>query len=1102
MSVATLLETLEANHIKISLVNGQLKLKVPESIDARPFLPDIKASKAALIDHFLAQQKEAVETGNEIQAIEEQYHYPVSYAQRRLLISEETAELGNLYNIPTVRGFDYPLEVATLEKAYRELVNRHESLRTYFSWQEGNYRQKIRGLNDPAFQLEVEQFDSDEEVEGLINFYKTHLQHKFILTKGPLIKVSLAQSPSKSVLIINLHHILGDAWSSEVLLREITSHYQSYSTSGKPATLEPLSIHYKEYAIWQQKQLNHQNGKFRNFWTEQLKGELPITEFPATFERPARKSFEGSTYDINLSETETKTIVDFCRANRVSTFVWSQALLKALLYKYTDQTDLLIGAPVAGRSQSQLQNQIGFYVNLIPFRTTLNPDWTFEELAIQIRNNTLEVFEHQDIPLDRIVELSGAKRDMSRSPLFDIVLNVAEGQAGKGNENEFDMGTAKFDMIFFVTNYGNQSMKLSLNFRSDLYDSDFANQVLHHFKALALSTASRPKTQLKTLDILQAEDYQLLHQYNATEREFEGPATLLEAWKSSLDRHAAKEISWGDRRITYKDMARHAEQLAAAMVQDFNLVQGDVVAIRLPRSLEYLQAMLSCVYSGITFLPMDIANPEERIRAILQDSGAKLLIGLTEDLKEELTIPVVNIVAFNTNPREVAAPTQNEPSHSNSAYIIYTSGSTGVPKGVEVGQASLLNLCHWHIRQFAVSSTSRATVLASIGFDASVWEIWPYLLAGASLEILTDEQRADLKFIAQFYPEKGITHSFIPTALCEELKQLENNDYLSQVCFLTGGDRLKQYPLGWNLYNNYGPTENTVVTSFQALKDWKGGYIPIGKPIDNVKAFIVNSQGQLMPRGAWGELCIAGEGLAKSYWKDHEKTAVSFRSSTLTGNQKLYHSGDIARWTGDGLLQIKGRMDRQVKIRGFRIDIGEIEAALLAILGIKQATVLAKEDNKGSRLIAYYTADAPLEQKSIREELQQRIPSYMIPTAYQYLSHFPLKANGKLDTSALPEPDLALSQRVSEPLFGTEKVIHDLWCEVLDLDAIPKEDNFFELGGHSLHAARLSPMLEKEFGVQVTMRNLFDAPTISALGEAIDQLISEKDSTQVNRMVI
>jgi amino acid adenylation domain-containing protein len=1041
---------------------------------------------------------------------EEVFLFPLSFAQQRLWFLDQLEPGNPFYNISTAVRLRGRLDVAALARTLRELVRRHESLRTTFSVVGGEPMQVISPAENFSLPLEdlslLGRPEREAELERLAG---EEAQRPFDLSTGPLLRARLLRlGAEEHAALFTMHHIVSDAWSLGVLVREVATLYAAY-TQGRPPTLDELPLQYADFADWQRGWMQGEVlERELQYWRRRLAGAPPVLELPTDRPRPAVKSFRGATHSFLLPRELAARLRRLSHEEGATLFMTLLAAWQALLSRYTGQEDVVVGSPIAGRNRAETEGLIGFFVNTLALRTDLSGEPTFREILKRVREVSLGAFAHQDVPFEKLVEELAPARSLSHTPLFQVAFALQNAPVGalelpglELSRIEFGAEVEKFDMTLSLTE-GVDSISGIIGYDTGLFDAATVERMAGHFRLLLEAVASSPEARPAALPLLTAaERRRLLVEWNDTAREREAGACVHELFEAQAAlRPGALAVACGDERLTYGELNERANRLAR-LLRGAGVGREDLVCILLERSAETAVCALAVLKAGAAYVPLDPSYPPDRLSFMLEDARAKVLLTrerLSETLRGRLTCPAV---CLDRDAEEIARHDGGDlaraSTRDNLAYVIYTSGSTGRPKGVQVTHGSLLNLARWHQEAYGVNADDRATQLASVGFDASVWELWPYLTAGASLHVPEEGTRASAEALREWLAGRRVTITFLPTPLAESVLALEGPRETALRYVLTGGDQLRGYPppsLGFTLVNHYGPTESTVVATSFVVPCAEDALTPppIGRPIANTRVYLLDRRGEPTPTGVAGELYIGGDGLARGYHQRPALTAERFVPDTFSSEPgaRLYRTGDVARWLPGGELEFLGRADSQVKVRGYRIELGEVEAALRAHASVRECVCVVKDDERGlRRLVAYVVGaeGAGVTRAELAEHLGRRLPEHMIPSAFVTLEAMPLTPNGKLDRRALPEPVYAgAAGEFVAPRTPVEEVLCGVFAQVLGVERVGAHDNFFELGGHSLLATQLMSRVRSTFRVEAPLRALFGHPTAAELARHVE----------------
>ena len=1036
---------------------------------------------------------------------------PLSLPQERVWFFEQLSP-GNLaYNFQATVSLQGDVDVDAVRATLNEIVRRHEILRTAFVSVDGV------GYQRPLAQAEASLKVFDVPAEQADEVVAAQLREPFDLTAPPLARwVLLRHGNGQNTFLHVEHHFVHDGWSLAVFLSEFRALYPAFA-AGQPSPLPELAVQYADYAIWQRDWLRGEVLQAHvDHWTARLAGAPDTLELPADRPRPPVMTFRGRAPRILVPAELARKLRAFSRENRVSLFSTMYAGFTALLHRYTGQQDMLVGTGAANRNIPELEPLLGMLVNTLVMRTKVSADQPFSELLAQVRLSVAETLAWSDTPVDAVIDAIDPARDPSRTPLFQVMFSFHDSGIPDidfggltGRVTERSNASAKADLNVIVIPRAEQrlgraprpeddDLAMIWEHSADLFDEATMERMVTHYLTLLADAVDRPQAPVGTLRLLpEAEADQL-------DRWTHGPAaTGTESVTEQIARQVrtrpdAVAVRWPDGQLSYADLWQRAGALAHRL-RESGITAEEPVAVYADRSAELVTGELAVLMAGGCYLPVDPSYPAERIAFILQDADVRKVL-VTPRTRLQLPAAAGGLQVFDLD-----SATTHEPVHADQvtperlAYLIYTSGSTGRPKGVALAHRGLTNLVAWHLAEYALDPADRTTLFASPGFDASTWEIWPTLAAGATLTVVPPHLRAAPAELVRWLGEERITAAFLPTPIAAAvLTEPWPADTALRV-LLTGGDALPQAPsdgLPFRLFNHYGPTENTVVATAGLVPPDPAGLRPaIGRPISGIQAHVLDAEGQPVPTGVRGELYLGGTAVARGYVNRSTLTAESFLADPFVGRPgaRLYRTGDLVRWRPDGQLEFLGRADEQVKIRGFRIEPGEVAATLREHPDVRDAVVVARAFAKDAEasLVAYACVDGASEaapEEKLLAFLQDRLPVYMVPDRVVLLPALPLTEHGKVDHDALaaltpstpaePEADQA-------PRTPTEERVAQLASALLHDQPVGRADDFFRAGGHSLLAARLVAQVNEAFGVQVPMATFLQRPTVASLAEAV-----------------
>ncbi len=1047
---------------------------------------------------------------------------PLSFAQQRLWFLDQLEPNSALYNIGAVAQIDGLLDSAALQKSLDILVARHETLRTRFTCPDETPVQTIDPPQPVSLQIHdlagYPQQDRDQQAHRLI---RGKLSQPFNLSSDHPLRASLVKlGPERYQLILILHHIIADEWSLRVLSKELGTIY-TCQVGGKSDPLPPLAIQYSDYARWQRRWLQGQVLERQlSYWKKQLSGFPPATELLTDRPRGAVPTFNGATVVRVLGTELSAATKALAERQQATMYMVLLAAFKVLVQRYTRQDDLIVCSPVAGRNRVEIEGLIGFFVNTLALRTDLGGDPSFIELLARVREVVLGAMAHQDLPFERVVEELQPERTLTHLPFTRLMFTLQTGipeqielPSARMRILDVDSELSKFDLtlVFRETAEG---LVAKVEYNRDLFDAATIERLLGHLETLLKGIVQSPELPVSQLPMLtSAERRQLLVDWNQTAAAYPSERCIHEIFEEQVRRAPeAVALTWGVRRMSYTELNSRANQLARFLAQ-FGIQADQPIGLCVNRSMEMVVGMIGILKAGGAYVPLDPNYPKERLAFMIADSGVTVVL-TQQHLLERVPRSDAKLICLDADweliGRQSRENTNARVQASNLAYVMYTSGTTGNPKGVAIPHRAVnrLVLNNDFIR---LSPSDRIAQVSNISFDAATFELWGALLNGAQLMGITRDVALSPKDFASELRDQGITAMFLTAALFNQLAAEAPGAFERLNTLIAGGEPLDPK---WvravlrdrpprRLLNGYGPTENTTFTcchELRSLPEW-ATTVPIGKAISNTTVYVLDSRLNPVPIGVPGELYTGGDGLASGYWKQPELTAEKFIRNPfdVTGGSCLYRTGDLARYLPDGTLEFLGRIDQQVKIRGFRIELSEIETVLGQHPGVNECVVaVAGSDSRDRRLIAYL-APAPQQAPSaseLRSFLEEKLPDYMIPSAFVSMSHLPLTPNGKVDRKALPAPDQnrpKLDHQYVGPRDATERQLVTIWESVLAVRPIGVRDKFFDLGGHSMLAVRVIAQIEKAFGKKLRLATLFQAPTIERLAAILREEVKESN---------
>ncbi|MEH2050452.1 amino acid adenylation domain-containing protein [Nostoc sp.] len=1095
--------------------DDKLRIRTSKNALTSELKQEIQANKADILA-FLNSVKATTVIAEEIPTLPDDAPKALSFAQQRLWLLAQLQGPSASYNMPIALQLDGNLNIDALHSSLAYLLNRHDSLRMYFPTVAGQPQIAIQNLDDIEVLrdwglgtgdwglrtgdwervLPIAISDSPN-IQRLID---AHAQEPFDLSTGPLFKAKLLQlKGQKYVLLINMHHIISDGWSMGVFVRELRQVYTAFS-QGQIPNLSPLPIQYSDYANWQRNWLQGEVLETQiNYWKNQLQDAPPLLELPTDYPRPALQSYRGDRDRYSLSPDLTLAIKTFSQQQGASLFMTLLAAFSILLSRYSRQEDLCIGSAIANRTHSQTEGLIGFFVNTLILRNQIKPEQSFIDFLQQTRQTCLDAYSHQDIPFEYLVEQLQPERSMSHNPLFQVMLALENNESPDLSLPELEIEWlpltypfAKFDLTLLVIESNNQ-LNLTWEYATDLFEKITIQRMAEQFEVLLRGIVDNPNQPIKTLPLMTAHELLQLQRWNQTQTDYPHDKTLVEIFEQQVEKNPHNIVLvFESQQLTYQQLNQKANQLANYLIQNHQLQPDTLIGICVERSLEMIIGVLGVLKAGAAYVPIDPNYPKERIEFMLQDCGTSVL--LTQSFLVD-QLPLVNLenpsqvicLDRETFAEELTDNPDPRSAPNDLAYVIYTSGSTGRPKGVMIEHGGLVNLTVAIATVLQIQPQSRLLQFASFSFDASIWEIATAIATGACLYLAKKETLLPSQALVNFLGNHKISHITLPPSVLSLLPQADLPDCQTIVVAAEAcpTELVTQWAIGRSFFNGYGPTESTVCASI-ALCHPNGKKPPIGQPLSNIRIYILDAHNQLLPPGIPGELCIAGVGLARGYLNRPDLTAEKFIKIDLFGKtERIYKTGDLAKWGFDGNLEYLGRIDEQIKLRGFRIELGEIESILLQYPSVKEAIVTLYKTESNQSLIAYITEINNDFSTKLKNHLKSRLPDYMIPAQIIILDELPLTPNGKIDRKALPVPNGLIEALYEAPRNEVEQQLTQVWCTVLERQNIGIHDNFFDLGGHSLLAIKLLNNIQQVFGQQLSLSSLFQNPTIAQLSEQL-----------------
>jgi len=1061
----------------------------------------------AELAEYIKQADESIYSS--ISPVEEKEYYPLAAAQRRIFTLNQFDLETTVYNLPMAFIAEGKINFKRFESAVDQVIERHESLRTSFRLIDGQPQQKIHPQSEVEFEVEYEEQETIETEE--INNLITEFISPFAFDKPPLMRIKVIKIESeKHVLLFDMHHIISDGTSIQNLVEDLMLAYDQNSA--------PLELQYKDFAVWQTKLFNSEKiEEQKQYWLDKFSGEIPTLQLPTDYPRPAQQSFAGDRIKFTIGKEFTAKLNKLASETDTTLFMVLLAAYNILLAKYSNQTDIIVGTPTSGRNHPDLQELIGMFINTLPLRNNPQPEKQFNQFLQEIKQNTLEAFANQDYQFDELVEELNLSRNLSRNSLVDtmfILQNVEETSLDVEELNftplEIDRDTSQFDLSLECEET-NQEIECTFEYCTELFKQETINRMKEHFLVIVDQITTDTAVKLKEINLLTDKELELITEVNSTQKDYGEDLTLRDAFEKQVAQNPDNiAIVFDDQEYTYQQLNNKANQLARV------IRNNDTIALMLERSLEMPVSILGSLKSGGAYLPIDPHGPENRAIDIIREAEPEVII-----TQEKFVDQVNNILAVNGGisqvifidskqsiplaDKEVQSITAQEIEQEEQtnlkidikaddpAYIIYTSGSTGKPKGVVVNQTGIFNSIWWRKNKYGFGPADNILVLFPYYFDGFMTSFFTPLLSGSTSVLIKEGEAKDALAIKEYLSTYQISHFIaIPSLYHALLDCCQSKDLVSLEVITLAGEKLtpevveksNQLKPELEIYNEYGPTESSVVTTCYQVTD--SNYIPIGQPVDNTRVYIVDDNLQLQPIGVPGELCIAGKGLADRYVNRPQLTADKFVAPTSIEEERIYRTEDRAKWLPDGNIQFLGRVDEQVKLRGYRIELGEIENVILNYELVTEAVVTLREDEQTSSLCAYYVPEEEFLQSELENYLKDILPDYMIPTYLVAMEELPLNSTGKIDKQALPEPE-AREREYIAPRNEIESQLAEVWAEELGVEKVGINYNFFEIGGDSLKAITVISKLRNK-NILLEINDLFTNPTIRELAKQIIRL--------------
>ncbi|MEM8722530.1 MAG: amino acid adenylation domain-containing protein [Cyanobacteria bacterium P01_G01_bin.39] len=1111
------LSDLDNLNIKLWLDGDRLRCNAPKDALTSELKAELQTRKEEIL--HLIRQINSLSSTNQgtIGPVSRPENIPLSFAQQRLWFLAQLEPESPFYNEAAALRLSGQLNISIFKQSLKELFRRHEPLRTTFGTDsKGKPVQTIHPAAEISLpivnleQLNLTIQQQEQEIEKLVT---QEAEKVFNLEQDLLFRVTLLKLNSlEHIVLLTTHHIISDGWSIGILIQELSSLYSAFC-AGESSPLAELPIQYADFALWQRKWLSGEVLKTQlGYWQHQLQGAPELLQLPTDRPRPIEQTYRGATQSFRLNSELTQKLQSLSRESGSTLFMILLVGFATLLYRYSGQTDISIGSPIANRNRSEIESLIGFFVNTLVLRTHFEDNPSIESLLAQVRETTLKAYEHQDVPFEKLVEVLQPQRSLSHSPLFQVMFILQNAPMEEMKlpgvtltQLERESTVAKFDLTLSVTET-ESGLEGFWEYNTDLFEGSTIERMSRHFQTLLEAIVEDPQRRVSELPLLrEAERQQLLIEWNDTQVDYPQDKCIHQIFEKQVEKTPdAVALVFEDQQLTYRELNTRANQLAHYL-QSLGVKSEVLVGICVERSVEMVVGLLGILKAGGAYVPLDPHFPQERLSYMLADSKVEVLLSQSS-LQTSLSLleHQAQVVYLDTDWDAVGQQSQDnlevEVDSKNLAYVIYTSGSTGKPKGVQIPQRALTNFLNSMHLTLGITEEDVLLSVTTLSFDIAALEVFLPLISGSHLVLISRDVAMDGSQLIERLSTSNVTLMQATPATWRLLLAAgwQGGKPLKVLC---GGEALDNslaadlVERGAQVWNLYGPTESTIWSAVYQLESQlktsaTEGTIPIGHPIANTQIYLLDQNLQPVPIGVAGELHIGGDGLARGYLNRPELTQEKFITNPINPylSPRLYKTGDLARYLSDGNIECLGRIDHQVKIRGFRIELGEIESILNTHPQIQQGVVIAREDiPRNKSLVAYIvTSEESIQSDQLREFLSFKLPAYMVPNIFVPLETLPLTPNGKVDRKTLPAPDVSRSEaEFISPRNSREKTIASIYAEILKQEKIGINDNFFELGGHSLLATQVISRLREEFQIDLPLRSLFQRPTVAQLTEYI-----------------
>ncbi|MBE6048575.1 MAG: amino acid adenylation domain-containing protein, partial [Clostridium sp.] len=1032
-------------------------------------------------------------TNSSIPKAEEKEEYLMSSAQKRLFLIDKIDDTKIAYNMPCVLDIGNDIDIEKINQVFRKIVERHDILRTSFHM-EGEAVQRIHKHVEVNFEFEDIRGKSKEESQKILKSFV----RKFDLSKAPLIRGKIVKTDDTNLLLFDMHHIITDGWSMNLLINEFNDLYE-----GKE--LEDIRVSYKDYSEWMNtRDLTEE----KNYWLKQFEDEVESLNLPLDFPRGQQQNFVGSSIKYVTGIELTNKVKALAKETNTTEYMVLLTALMVLLKKYSRQEDIVVGSPIAGRTHKDTENMLGMFVNTLALRGKAEDEKEFDSFLNEMREVTLNAYKNQEYPFEELIEELGIKRDLSRNALFDVMFVMQNNEEtslsiSKNNNFELDINSeiTKFDITISIIPC-KKGYEIIFEYRSDLYKKSTIENMINHYINIVSQILEEKKLKIKDIvTVTKEEKNKILNEFNFYEERYPKELTVMDLFEENIAKNPDNiAVEFEDEKVTYLELNEKANELARKIL-NLGTKKGDFIAVMTQKSINTIIAICAIVKSGCAYVPIDTSYPLERIDYMIHDSKPKAV--LSDNFKYETDIPVIDI-SNAVNMKGIKENINVGTKYNDLIYVIYTSGTTGRPKGVMIENKGVVNLVHkQNYMDFKDISLYQA---GSLSFDAATFEIWGPLLNGGKIHFEDKNVILDVNALKNVVEKYNINTMLLTTSLFNKLIDLDVEVFKNFKHVLYGGEKASEIHLNKllkvnknvKLINVYGPTEGTTFTTTYGVKGRVlEEEIPIGINLLNVKCYVLD-QGHLCGIGVPGELFFEGINIARGYLNRDELTKEKFIDNPF-GEGKIYATGDLVKWMPDGNIKYLGRIDEQVKFRGFRIELGEIENSIKNIKEVRDCVVIFREDGLGEKaLYGYVVKDEEITMDKVKDEIKKVLPEYMIPGYMMFIDNIPLTINGKVNKKELPEIELESSKEYKAPETYTEKVVSEIFMEVLNIKRVGLNDNFFELGGHSIKALSTVNRINKELNSELSVKDLFILQTVGEISKKIDK-VSKHEKVSISK---